>query len=89
MTYEYLITLKNNHTALQILNADNFAMIVSFFDYLIMLSNQTKLKHSKSRRLYPNLMIISMPSIRALMSQNFQKQPNLISMILQTKRATI
>ncbi len=33
MTYEYLKNIKNNHTAIQLLNADNFPMIVGFFHH--------------------------------------------------------
>jgi len=47
MTYQYLTTLKNNHTALQILNADNFAMIVSFFDYAFKSNQIQSLKESE------------------------------------------
>jgi hypothetical protein len=47
MTYQYLTTLKNNHTALQILNADNFAMIVSFFDFAFKSKQTQSLKESE------------------------------------------
>jgi hypothetical protein len=33
MTYEYLKNLQSNHSALQLLHADNFAMITQFFYY--------------------------------------------------------
>ena len=41
MTYEYLKNLKNNHSALQLLNADNFPMIAGFF-YQAFKSTQTQ-----------------------------------------------
>lgn len=47
MTYEYLQNLKNNHTALQLLNADNFAMIVGFFDYAFKSNQIQTLKESE------------------------------------------
>ncbi|CAA6818467.1 MAG: Unknown protein, partial [uncultured Sulfurovum sp.] len=34
MNYEYLQNLKSNHLAIQLLNADNFAMITGFFHYV-------------------------------------------------------
>jgi hypothetical protein len=42
MTYQYLTTLKNNHIAIQILNADNFAINQSF----------NELKFPKSAKFY-------------------------------------
>ena len=47
MTYEYLQNLKNNHTALQLLNADNFAMIVGFFAYAFKSNQIQTLKESE------------------------------------------
>jgi len=41
VTYEYLKNLKNNHSALQLLNADNFPMIAGFF-YHAFKSTQTQ-----------------------------------------------
>ncbi len=41
MTYDYLKNLKSNHSALQLLNADNFAMIAGFF-YHAFKSTQTQ-----------------------------------------------
>ncbi len=41
MTYDYLKNLKNNHTAIQLINADNFPMIVGFF-YHAFKSTQTQ-----------------------------------------------
>lgn len=46
MTYEYLQNLKENHTALHLLNADNFAMIVGFFDYAFKSSQAQAIKES-------------------------------------------
>lgn len=41
VTYDYLKNLKNNHTAIQLINADNFPMIAGFF-YHAFKSTQTQ-----------------------------------------------
>ncbi len=47
MTYDYLKNLKSNHSALQLLHADNFAMIGSFFHATFKSSSLQSLKESE------------------------------------------
>jgi len=47
MTYDYLKSLKSNHLAIQLLNADNFAMITGFFHYTFKATSSQVLKESE------------------------------------------
>ena len=47
MTYQYLENLKSNHLAMQLLNANNFAMIAGFFNYAFKASQNQTLKESE------------------------------------------
>jgi len=47
MNYEYLQNLKSNHLAIQLLNADNFAMITGFFHYVFKSTGGQALKESE------------------------------------------
>lgn len=47
MTYDYLQNLKNNHLAIQLLNAHNFSMITGFFHYAFQAKQHQSLKESE------------------------------------------
>jgi len=47
MNYEYLQNLKSNHLAIQLLNADNFAMIAGFFYHAFKSTSTQALKESE------------------------------------------
>ena len=47
MNYEYLQSLKSNHLAIQLLNADNFAMIAGFFNHAFKSTGSQSLKESE------------------------------------------
>ncbi len=47
MTYDYLENLKNNHLAIQVLNANNFSMIIGFFYQAFKVKKSQTLKESE------------------------------------------
>jgi len=47
VTYDYLKNLKNNHTAIQLINADNFPMIAGFFYHAFKSTQTQSLNESK------------------------------------------
>lgn len=65
MTYDYLKNLKNNHIAIQLINADNFPMIAGFFYHAF--------KSTQTQSLNESTILIKLDNYLYLLNQGYEE----------------